>query len=605
MLILRGRANRMFAPPNGSVPRLTRACVSLACAAVTLSLSPLHALSRHAAVPHAHAVAHVEPASHSAAKHPAGRSKAVAIPVKQVRGRSESRVPVAAVSRQPAAHRAGKATPVVLRSHGRHAIAEETSRVSDRHVPGPPMPSMRMTISRAATEQPKHAAVAPKPTQNASDTSAEDRVHAWYQARAAAESAPAASVTNAVDPTSAKISAPAKPVVAAKTFLPANIQVAKIDIPKAAVTSPAAAVNSSNEDDAAAIHEESSIPSTAPTERVPAPFAHGDLLAATPPTTAGIIKPHAATPPALAGALPPALHGPAPAAKAVAAASAKPKLDPELADAMTREAFDDSDAVGLNSRSATALVGSTANTKLAQRPSLAVLDEAPGLRGDLFNASDRSIAPMRGTHMILVHQNQMAVDDGLLRIENDRQMADMQRHKLLVALPDDESIEPNSRLPLNRRYARPWTVHFLNDLARAHYARFHTPLIVTSAARTVAFQRHLVQVNGNAAPPTGDIASPHLYGQAIDLAKHGMSITEIAWMRAYLTPVENDGKIDVEEEFLQSCFHISVYRRYAPQPAQRETPAIEEAPSRRLQQAKAVPTKRRHISTALLAAGLR
>ena len=121
----------------------------------------------------------------------------------------------------------------------------------------------------------------------------------------------------------------------------------------------------------------------------------------------------------------------------------------------------------------------------------------------------------------------------------------------------------------------------------------------------MAFQRHLVLVNGNAAPPTGDVASPHLYGQAIDLAKHGMSVTEIAWMRAWLTPVENDGKIDVEEEFLQSCFHISVYRRYAPQPVQREAPAVEEAPSRRLQQAKAVPPKRRHISTALLAAGLR
>ena len=32
MLILRGQANRMSAPPLGSVPRLTRACVSLACA---------------------------------------------------------------------------------------------------------------------------------------------------------------------------------------------------------------------------------------------------------------------------------------------------------------------------------------------------------------------------------------------------------------------------------------------------------------------------------------------------------------------------------------------------------------------------------------------
>ena len=41
-----------------------------------------------------------------------------------------------------------------------------------------------------------------------------------------------------------------------------------------------------------------------------------------------------------------------------------------------------------------------------------------------------------------------------------------------------------------------------------------------------------------------------------------MSITEIAWMRGYLLPLIEAGKIDVEEEFQQSCFHISVYRRY-------------------------------------------
>ncbi len=466
---------------------------------------------------------------------------------------------------------------------------------------------MLMTVSRGPVEPQKRVVAAPAQTHDAPDAAAVDRVHAWYQARAAAESASTANITKNAETAPAKVSAPARVPVPAKMPTPAKVEETKIEVARTiATSSPAAVVNSSTEDDAAAIHEESSIPSTAPTERVPAPFAHGDLLTAVPlPNAAGNTKPHAAAPPVLAGALPPALHGPAPAAKAVAAASAKPTLDPGLADAMARQAFDDSDAVGLDSRSATALVGSTANTKLAERPSVAVLDEAPGLHGDLFNSPDKLIAPMRGTHMILVHQNQMAVNDGLLRIESDRQMADMQRRKLLVALPDDESIVPNSRLPLNRRYARPWTVTFLNDLARAHYARFHTPLIITSAARTVAFQRHLVQVNGNAAPPTGDVASPHLYGQAIDLAKHGMTITEIAWLRAYLTPIESDGKIDVEEEFLQSCFHISVYRRYAPQPAQRETPATEEAPSRRLQQAKAVPARRRRISTALIAAGLR
>jgi hypothetical protein len=90
------------------------------------------------------------------------------------------------------------------------------------------------------------------------------------------------------------------------------------------------------------------------------------------------------------------------------------------------------------------------------------------------------------------------------------------------------------------------------------------PLQVNSAVRTVEFQRHLERSNANAAPSFGDNASPHLTGQAVDIAKHGLTITEIAWMRAYLQPLIDQGKIDVEEEFQQSCFHISVYRNYVP-----------------------------------------
>jgi hypothetical protein len=41
-------------------------------------------------------------------------------------------------------------------------------------------------------------------------------------------------------------------------------------------------------------------------------------------------------------------------------------------------------------------------------------------------------------------------------------------------------------------------------------------------------------------------------------------MTQIAWLRTYLQPLIGDGKIDVEEEFRQACFHISVYRKYLP-----------------------------------------
>ncbi len=174
-------------------------------------------------------------------------------------------------------------------------------------------------------------------------------------------------------------------------------------------------------------------------------------------------------------------------------------------------------------------------------------------------------APMRGSHEVLVHQNIIATVEGLGRIQNDAQIQEMLAEKRLVSLPASSMLLVDSRLPVNRRYCRPWTADFLSSLANAHAALFHRPFIVTSAVRTVEFQKHLERINGNAAPAFGDTASPHLTGQAIDIGKKGMTMREIGWMRAYLAPLQDAGKLDVEEEFQQACFHISVYKTYEPQ----------------------------------------
>jgi hypothetical protein len=172
--------------------------------------------------------------------------------------------------------------------------------------------------------------------------------------------------------------------------------------------------------------------------------------------------------------------------------------------------------------------------------------------------------PLYGSHEILVHQNRMADRDGLDRIRDDAGLEQMLREKKLVALPAGDMLQVDDRLPSNRRYSRPWTAAFLSVLSRDFYANFHEALQVTSAVRTVEVQQRLERTNGNAAPSSGENASPHLTGQAIDIAKHGLTMTQIAWLRTYLQPLIGDGKIDVEEEFRQACFHISVYRKYLP-----------------------------------------
>jgi Family of unknown function (DUF5715) len=179
-------------------------------------------------------------------------------------------------------------------------------------------------------------------------------------------------------------------------------------------------------------------------------------------------------------------------------------------------------------------------------------------------------APLRGSLESLERQNTRLEAEGLERIEDEDDLAARIAHGLLVPVPVSSALSVNEALPPNHRYCRPWTAHFLADLAREHQAVFHRPLEVSSAVRTVEYQRRLMHINGNAAPAEGDIVSPHLTGATIDIAKQGLSRQEMAWMRSRLLALESEGKIDVEEEFRQSCFHITVYSNYLPaRPAHR------------------------------------
>lgn len=202
--------------------------------------------------------------------------------------------------------------------------------------------------------------------------------------------------------------------------------------------------------------------------------------------------------------------------------------------------------------------------RLEERDEITSAAVSPAVLPVLYDRNGHLVipSPMRGSRLILVHQNQMAASDGLERIQDDADLDRLRAARLLINFPSTEALHLNADLPWNRRCARPWSVAFATDMAQAFYAHFRQPLTVTSAVRTVHYQARLQRVNGNAAAISGDTASPHLTGQAIDFGKHGMTAAEIAWMRGYLTPLMQAGKIDVEEEFQQACFHISIYRSY-------------------------------------------
>lgn len=207
------------------------------------------------------------------------------------------------------------------------------------------------------------------------------------------------------------------------------------------------------------------------------------------------------------------------------------------------------------------------------RPEPASLDMAPGahyapvsLKASMLMLHEPVPAPLRGSLASLERQNSRLESEGLQRIEDESDLEYRVAHHLLVPLPVSDGLTVNAELSPLRRYCRPWTAEFLTDLARMHDAVFHRPLRVDSAVRTVDYQRRLIEINANAAPAEGDIASPHETGATIDISKKGMTWREIGWMRRYLLTLQNAGLIDVEEEFYQSCFHITVYDVYGRSP---------------------------------------
>jgi hypothetical protein len=186
-------------------------------------------------------------------------------------------------------------------------------------------------------------------------------------------------------------------------------------------------------------------------------------------------------------------------------------------------------------------------------------------------------SPLRGTHASLVRQDERDRAEGLTRIENEAQLLGLVRDHSLIPLPLNEDIQTDPRLAYDRRYTRPWTAEFLRELGVAYRHQFGEPLVITSAVRPATYQRKLTWRNGNAAPANGVIASPHEFGATIDIGKKGMTSREMAWMRGYLLPLQQAGQIDVEEEFYQACFHVTVYKNYVSAPVAQPQPEVADA----------------------------
>jgi hypothetical protein len=188
----------------------------------------------------------------------------------------------------------------------------------------------------------------------------------------------------------------------------------------------------------------------------------------------------------------------------------------------------------------------------------------------------------RPSHDSLIRQNDEINRLELPRIQDDDELEALKLSGDLVPIEASESLKIEPSLDPSRRYCRPWTRDFVNDLSAAYYRQFHAQIQVNSAVRTVKVQKKLRRHNRNAAPAEGDTASSHLAGVTVDLQRRGMTREQIRFVERYLFYLKQVGLVEPEEERRHWCFHVMVSDRYAdwrqtqtidPHPAPEQPPA--------------------------------
>lgn len=169
----------------------------------------------------------------------------------------------------------------------------------------------------------------------------------------------------------------------------------------------------------------------------------------------------------------------------------------------------------------------------------------------------------RPSHDSLLRQNEEIDRLDLPRIQDDDELESLKSSGALVPIVESDSLKIEHGLDPSRRYCRPWTRDFVQDLSDAYYHQFHDRIQVNSAVRTVKIQKKLRRHNRNAAPADGDTASSHLAGVTLDLQRRGLSKEEIRFVERYLFYLNALGLVEPEEERRHWCFHVMVSDRYS------------------------------------------
>ena len=148
-------------------------------------------------------------------------------------------------------------------------------------------------------------------------------------------------------------------------------------------------------------------------------------------------------------------------------------------------------------------------------------------------------------------ENERANELGYRRYSTPADVACAVRRDELVALKGAVS----SRLPRERRFARPEAVSFAVQLQDEFHTATGGTLVIDSAVRDALTQRGIRRTNRVAAAPFGENASSHERGCTLDFSKK-MSRGQHRWLVVRLLYYRAIGRILVIEE--RACFHVAV-----------------------------------------------
>jgi len=169
---------------------------------------------------------------------------------------------------------------------------------------------------------------------------------------------------------------------------------------------------------------------------------------------------------------------------------------------------------------------------------------------------------LKGSYESQLRQNEVIDRLQLPRIADQAQLEELIRTHELVEITESPALRVSPAILADKRYCRPWTNQFLDDMSQAYYKEFRVPMQVNSAVRTMEQQQKLRRHNRNAAPEIGEVTSSHLAGITVDLARRGLTRAQHQWMVDYLKNLRDLGLIEAAEERRQKCFHVAVSDRY-------------------------------------------